>query len=425
MENYPCQCSDLIVAWHEADLVPLRQEPLPATASMLASRACNTAERLFGERFDKALHVVGGRMILMECPQLLYTAAVACAEDTTSKSAVSLQEDIDAESIAFWVRVAGVLVKAAKAHCIDDWIQAGVPSVAISEVQWNVEQHAMRPDAFRWHRWSVPAYLDESWPAKIPAKPGLLMVAAAAWAYDGAEVGNACRGGDLGCSGDGHCYALALDRALATWSPARRNASTLAPVRLLELGVCAGHSLATWQEYLEARFRESHIVAVDLDLQAYKQHLAVLQEKGFAAERVSVLEANLWTLGFGAALDQALESGAPFDLIVDDASHIDEEVAAAFDRLFFDELLGLAPGGVYIVLDTQASYRSNASHLAFFKQLADEMQWAGTTVVSAEQLELFVAHTGSKVEAWVEAVEFHRGLVLVRKRGLRTDLRKT
>lgn len=82
----------------------------------------------------------------------------------------------------------------------------------------------------------------------------------------------------------------------------------------------------------------------------------------------------------------------------------------------------MAPGGVYVVLDTQASYRSNASHLAFFKRLADEMQWAGTTVVSAEQLELFVAHTGSKVEAWVEAVEFHRGLVLVRKRGLRTDL---
>lgn len=49
------------------------------------------------------------------------------------------------------------------------------------------------------------------------------------------------------------------------------------------------------------------------------------------------------------------------------------QIAAAFETLFYDEAVGLAPGGVYIVLDVQGAYREGGSRLAFFKGLADDM----------------------------------------------------
>uniref|UniRef100_A0A7S1W7K4 Uncharacterized protein n=1 Tax=Alexandrium catenella TaxID=2925 RepID=A0A7S1W7K4_ALECA len=141
--------------------------------------------------------------------------------------------------------------------------------------------------------------------------------------------------------------------------------------------------------------------------------------RGYAANDVEVIEADLGSLGLGGPLDSALAAAAPFDIIVDDASHADAEVAGVFEELFFDESIGLAPGGLYVVLDTQPSYRAGGSRLARFKALSDAMQWSGTTIVSAAHLEMFVAHTDSKEEAWVDAVEFHRGFVVVRKRGAR------
>mmetsp|Transcript_40669 Transcript_40669/g.128839 ORF Transcript_40669/g.128839 Transcript_40669/m.128839 type:complete len:446 (-) Transcript_40669:80-1417(-) len=419
-EQQFCSCSKDLEAWHQDQLVPLRQR---SRASLDAYRpaaalACGVAEEAFGERLHRSLQVDNGQMQLTDCPQLLFIIAATCVGGSPSTGEVP--PGVRAELQAFWVSAAGALVKAAKVHCISEWISAGIPSVSVSEIQWNVERFSSQPDGFQWTPWAVPSYVGQV--RHAPAQHGLLMAAAAEWAYDGAEVGDVCRGGDLGCFGEGHCYAFALDRALLAWAPSVRGTPAEEPVRLLELGICAGHSLAAWQRYLSARFPAAGgaIAAVDLDLSTLRRHLPTLRRRGFDESRVEVAEANLRTLGSQGSLDAMLTANGPFDIIVDDASHADEEIVSAFEHLFFDEHMGLAPGGVYIVLDTQASYRDGGTRLSHFKQLADEMQWSGTTIVSLEQLELFVAHTGSRAEAWVEAVEFHRGLILVRKRGTRT-----
>ncbi|CAE8587834.1 unnamed protein product [Polarella glacialis] len=441
LPSTPCVCSEPLLSLHASHLAPLRAwRRSPRGGDRLsadAQLACLAAQELLGGGFSQAVRVEHGRAFFSDCPQLLLPAAAACAEAVAAEAGAG--EELEAEGrhmhrnqVSFWVRLAGAKLREAKVACVPEWVALGVPSLSASEVQWNVEIHGAAVaasvagqhsslDAFRWRRTSVPANLgDDSWPLLGAASSplGALCAAAAAWAYDGAEVGDVCRGGDLGCA-EGHCYAPLLDRALAAWEPALEQGSPRSSgARLLELGVCAGHSLATWLRYLDQRFgaAETQVLGVDRDLQAFNRHLPVLIAQGMDATRVRAVMANLEDIGAGGSLDASLSMVAPFDLIVDDASHDDDQVIAAFDRLFFDESLGLAPGGVYVVLDTQGSFRGNGSRLAHFKALADAAQWSGQTLVSIDQLDVFVALSLSREEAWVEAVEFHRGLVIVRKR---------
>ena len=147
---------------------------------------------------------------------------------------------------------------------------------------------AQAPDdaELQWWRQPVPAQLQAQPPAPPVPLGASLAEAAAFWAYDGAEVGDVCRGGDLGCAG-GHCYAPTLDRALAGWAPPSRGAGARqAPPRLLELGVCAGHSLAVWQQHLAGRFGGAALlVGVDLHLDVFRAHRGQLEARGFAPRR--------------------------------------------------------------------------------------------------------------------------------------------
>lgn len=115
----------------------------------------------------------------------------------------------------------------------------------------------------------------------------------------------------------------------------------------------------------------------------------------------------------------AVTSG-PWDVIIDDASHLSSLTIASFKNLWPH----LKPGGLYVVEDTHSSYhdfyygpqqasrnpdarRSTAMH--FLKRLADEANFAN----SGEEWDLFPPEFWLGYE--VEAVHFHYNIAFVQK----------
>lgn len=111
-----------------------------------------------------------------------------------------------------------------------------------------------------------------------------------------------------------------------------------APIRILELGVSSGASLLLWRDYLP----QATIVGIDIDPMP-----AMLAGQ----ERVQFLQGSQDDL---ALLDRAAAvAGGPFDLIVDDASHIGYLTKRSFNYLF---RTWLKPGGTYVIEDFGTGY---------------------------------------------------------------------
>lgn len=107
------------------------------------------------------------------------------------------------------------------------------------------------------------------------------------------------------------------------------------PVRLLEIGVDQGHSLALWRQYFGTR---AEIHGVDV-----KAPLAI----PFPQSRLNVTD--------GAAIAREFD-GRIFDIVIDDGSHILADQLAAWENLSGK----LAPGGVYVVEDCESIEAANA-----------------------------------------------------------------
>ena len=113
------------------------------------------------------------------------------------------------------------------------------------------------------------------------------------------------------------------------------------PLRMLEIGVGGygfedrgGESLATWRDF----FPQAQITAIDI------------QRKTMAlGPRVKILQGSQVDAPFLAG--PVAECG-PFDIILDDGSHLNEHVIETFGLLFD----GLAPGGIYLIEDVQTAF---------------------------------------------------------------------
>lgn len=118
----------------------------------------------------------------------------------------------------------------------------------------------------------------------------------------------------------------------------------LEPLKILELGVggfekqddpnFGGASLRIWKDY----FPSAEICGVDL-----------LDKSGIAADRIRIFQ--------GSQTDESLlhklhREHGPFDIIVDDASHIPALTNQSFAILF----PLLAPNGIYVIEDLSTSY---------------------------------------------------------------------
>lgn len=114
------------------------------------------------------------------------------------------------------------------------------------------------------------------------------------------------------------------------------------PIRLLEIGVSFGGSLELWRRYLHP---DSVVVGVD-----YNPGCARFDNP---AERVHVRIGEQQDTAF---LQSVVDEFGPFDVVLDDGSHIPAYTVASFRHLFVN---GLVDGGAYLVEDLHTCYSTD------------------------------------------------------------------
>lgn len=142
-------------------------------------------------------------------------------------------------------------------------------------------------------------------------------------------------------------------------------------IKLLEIGVGGyddpkkgGESLRMWKEY----FSKALIFAID-----------IFDKSALAEERISIYQGSQIDNGF---LQEVADDVGPFDIIIDDGSHINSHVISSFKFLF----KYLKEGGVYVAEDIQTSYWKNDggdsfnlknknTSMNFFKSLTDSLNY--------------------------------------------------
>ncbi len=105
------------------------------------------------------------------------------------------------------------------------------------------------------------------------------------------------------------------------------------PINLLEMGVFKGDSLRLWQAY----FPKARVCGIDIDVRPETEGLRV-----FAGDQKDA-----------AFLAAVVREAGPFDVIIDDGSHMMADQIASLQYLFPH---GLAADGLYIVEDLATSY---------------------------------------------------------------------
>jgi len=131
------------------------------------------------------------------------------------------------------------------------------------------------------------------------------------------------------------------------------------PIRFLEIGVYQGGSLAMWRRYLHA---DSMIVGLDID-----PNCARFDDPSMHTH------VRIGDQSDAVFLRRVVEEFGPFDVIIDDGSHINSHMIRSFGELFG---AGLVAQGIYIAEDTHANfwneYRDQAySFVDLCKDLVD------------------------------------------------------
>lgn len=141
-----------------------------------------------------------------------------------------------------------------------------------------------------------------------------------------------------------------------------RNAELL----VLEIGIYEGASLQMWRDYLE----RAKIVGIDIN-PACKRYEDL-------PGRIHVEIGSQDDAGF---LSIVKAKHGPFDMVLDDGSHLQQHVIASF-RSLWD---AVKPGGIYVVEDSVTSYwpdyggglKKPDSMVEFFKAIVDEVHFFG------------------------------------------------
>lgn len=108
------------------------------------------------------------------------------------------------------------------------------------------------------------------------------------------------------------------------------------PVRLLEIGVRDGSSLRLWQRYF---VNAEIIVGIDIDP---------------GCEKISIPKCciEIGDQADPAFLRKVTEQYGPFDIVIDDGSHINADIVASFEELW----AAVSANGIYVIEDLNNSY---------------------------------------------------------------------
>lgn len=182
-------------------------------------------------------------------------------------------------------------------------------------------------------------------------------------------------------------------------------------LNIMEIGVLNGRSVKTWKEY----FYRANILGIDInpDCKQYEDD-KIRIEIGSQADSIF--------------LQNIKEMYGPFDMILDDGSHMNSHVIYSFEHLFDS----IKSGGVYIVEDTATSYWNDweggylkeTTMMEYFKRLTDDINFRG--VINFDK-----PNVHARREDWctetvlrehpdcrtdIESITFLNGIILIRKR---------
>lgn len=181
------------------------------------------------------------------------------------------------------------------------------------------------------------------------------------------------------------------------------------PIRMLEIGVYQGGSLRMWHKVLHP---DSIIVGIDIDPNCARF--------GSPAERIHV---RIGDQSDGTFLAQVAAEFGPFDVILDDGSHICSHMIASFGHLF---LPALSEHGLYVVEDTHtnfwAQYRDRGySFIDLCKDLVDVMhshypQQAGEPAYRIGHPEQGASLSVPRISAQIQEISFRDSIIAIRKK---------
>ncbi len=109
------------------------------------------------------------------------------------------------------------------------------------------------------------------------------------------------------------------------------------PVRMLEIGVQNGGSARMFREWLGP---EAHITGLDIDPKC----------RNFAIP--GAIDIEIGSQSDVAFLQEAVKKHGPWDIILDDGGHTNNQIMVSFETLFPH----LNDGGVYLIEDTHANF---------------------------------------------------------------------
>jgi len=180
-------------------------------------------------------------------------------------------------------------------------------------------------------------------------------------------------------------------------------------IKILEIGIggyenalSGGDSLRMWRSYFP--FAEIH-------------GLDIIDKRVHAERNIHIHVGSQVDPVF---LDKIIKEHGPFDIIIDDGSHVNEHVIFSFEHLFLN---GLTKNGIYVVEDTQTSYwtdyggvsdklDNDITMMNYFKKLVD--------VVNCQDY-LWEEQLASKFDNQITGMHFYHNLIFIYKGNNRNE----
>ena len=184
-------------------------------------------------------------------------------------------------------------------------------------------------------------------------------------------------------------------------------------LKILEIGVLRGESVKMWKDY----FYRSQIIGVDIDSNCQQ----------YEEERINIEIGSQIDDDF---LKRVSNKYGPFDMILDDGSHMNSHQIFSFEHLFKT----INSGGVYIVEDCCTSYweeydggrYKKGTAIEYFKGVVDEVNFFGELSEAPgggvhhrnEQplIEQFRKKGYNYIGTQIESLNFLNGIILITKR---------
>lgn len=185
-------------------------------------------------------------------------------------------------------------------------------------------------------------------------------------------------------------------------------------MNILEIGILDGKSLLTWRDY----YYKSNIVGIDInpDCKQFEN-----KENNISVEIGSQDDNNF--------LKNVVNKYGPFDMILDDGSHMNEHVIFSFEHLFNS----VKSGGLYVVEDVHTSYwpwyngglNDPRSMMEYFKKLSDDINYRGLENIDDQEhvwwrredlMTPYVNRVNPEIRTDIESINFLNGIIIITKR---------